>query len=184
MKHGSRKRHVATQGSALERFFKENFAAVRRSVQKILPPSEDASDVVQEAMLRIHATGKVDVMDHPAAYIYTTARHIALDHLRKMKLEQGYATEANGASVEYFWGTTPEGHAHRSRSLQVLSDAITLLPEKTRKAFILRKFYNLSHGEIAVEMRISTKTVEKHISKGLIRCRIALDKRGFIDFDQ
>lgn len=171
-------------GSVLERFFKENFAAVRRSVQRLLPAGEDASDIVQEAMLRAHATGNVDTMEHPAAYIYTTARHIALDHLRKMKLVQEHAAEANGGSVEYFWGNTPEGHTHYNRSLQALADAITLLPEKTRKAFILRKFHNLSHGEIAIEMKISTKTVEKHISKGLIRCRIALDKQGFIASDQ
>lgn len=184
MSYRSRKRQVEIHGSVLERFFKENFAAVRRSVQKMLPAGEDASDIVQEAMLRAHATGNIDTMEHPAAYICTTARHIALDHLRKMKLVRHHADQSNGGSIEYFWGNTPEGHTHYNRSLQALADAVTRLPEKTRKAFVLRMFHNLSYGEIAIEMGISIKTVEKHISKGLIHCRIALDKHGFIASDQ
>lgn len=167
----------------IERFFKRHFSALCRTVQKILPAGMDPTDIAQEAILRAHAVKELSSLDHPTAYIYKAARHIALDHVKKFKTEQGYGRQEHASGVEYFWGRTPEGYAHYKRSLQVLSRAVMLLPDKTRQAFILRKFHNMSYKEIATIMNISEKTVEKHISKGLVFCRNHFEINDYIDCD-
>jgi len=48
-----------------------------------------------------------------------------------------------------------------------LETNIQTLPQKCRKAFILNYVNEFSYKEIASEMNISVKTVEKHISKAL-----------------
>ena len=41
---------------------------------------------------------------------------------------------------------------------------------------MLRKFHQLSYRRIAEEMRISEKTVEKHLAKALVLCRASLQR--------
>jgi DNA-directed RNA polymerase specialized sigma24 family protein len=46
-------------------------------------------------------------------------------------------------------------------------EAIGRLPEKYRKAFVLRVVYQYSHTELAVYCGIPVNTVKGHIEKGL-----------------
>ncbi|MFZ5609185.1 MAG: RNA polymerase sigma factor [Pseudomonadota bacterium] len=183
MGRGVADQRARPQVSVLERFFKERFPALRRALQKTLPPGEDAEDIAQEALLRAHATGRMETLDHPVAYIATTARHLALDHMRKRTTKEAYAEDMRQGDIAYFWGKSPEDHVHYRRSLEHLSQAILALPPRTRKAFVLRKFYNLPYKAIAAEMEISEKTVQKHIAKGLIACRKHLAAEGYFNAD-
>ena len=56
--------------------------------------------------------------------------------------------------------------------------AVDSLPPVCRRAFVLRKVYKLSHGEIAEVLGITPSTIEKHVVKGMIRCRDYLRERG------
>jgi RNA polymerase sigma-70 factor (ECF subfamily) len=47
--------------------------------------------------------------------------------------------------------------------------------------FVLRKVYQLSHAEIAQELGLSHSTIEKHVAKGLLRCRDKLRSLGLLD---
>jgi DNA-binding transcriptional ArsR family regulator len=47
--------------------------------------------------------------------------------------------------------------------------------------FVLRKVYKLSHAEIAQVLGVSHSTIEKHVAKGLMRCREYLRDQGLLD---
>ena len=55
------------------------------------------------------------------------------------------------------------------------------LPPLCRRVFVLRKVYRLSHDEISEVLGVSHSTIEKHVAKGLIRCRDYLRDVGLID---
>jgi len=55
-----------------------------------------------------------------------------------------------------------------------VNGAIASLPEQCRKVFILSRKYELKNREIAEQLDISVKTVEKHISKALSLLRVSL----------
>jgi RNA polymerase sigma-70 factor (ECF subfamily) len=46
---------------------------------------------------------------------------------------------------------------------------------------VLRKVYKLSHTEIAEVLGVSHSTIEKHVAKGLLRCRDYLRDQGMLD---
>lgn len=58
--------------------------------------------------------------------------------------------------------------------------AINSLPEQCKKVFILSRKHELKNREIAEQLGISVKTVEKHISKALSILRLSLKDAGFI----
>jgi RNA polymerase sigma-70 factor (ECF subfamily) len=47
--------------------------------------------------------------------------------------------------------------------------------------FVLRKVHKLSHAEIAQVLGVSHSTIEKHVAKGLMRCREYLRDQGLLD---
>jgi RNA polymerase sigma-70 factor (ECF subfamily) len=55
------------------------------------------------------------------------------------------------------------------------------LPPLCRRVFVLRKVYKLSHTEIAEVLGVSHSTIEKHVAKGLLRCRDYLRDQGMLD---
>ena len=47
--------------------------------------------------------------------------------------------------------------------------------------FVLRKVHKLSHAEISEVLGVSESTIEKHVAKGLVRCRDYLRELGLLD---
>ena len=60
------------------------------------------------------------------------------------------------------------------QELERLEYVVNDLPEQCRRAFQLQKFQGLSQKEIALEMNIAEKTVEKHLAVALVRVLGAL----------
>ena len=57
-----------------------------------------------------------------------------------------------------------------------INQAIDKLPAKCKAIFILSRFDNLSHKEIAKKLDISTKTIENQITKALKIVRKAVEE--------
>jgi len=51
--------------------------------------------------------------------------------------------------------------------LEMVDKALKLLPEQTRRIFMMSRYQYLSHKEIAENLNLSTKSVEFHIAKTL-----------------
>jgi RNA polymerase sigma-70 factor (ECF subfamily) len=67
------------------------------------------------------------------------------------------------------------------RRFESFCAAVDRLPPLCRRVFVLRKVYRLSHDEIAEVLGVSHSTIEKHVAKGLLRCRDYLREAGLLD---
>jgi RNA polymerase sigma-70 factor (ECF subfamily) len=70
------------------------------------------------------------------------------------------------------------------QELERLERIVADLPEQCRRAFQLQKFQSLSQREIANEMNITEKTVEKHLAVALVRVLAALKEDADTDIRQ
>lgn len=61
------------------------------------------------------------------------------------------------------------GHI-KKEEFKVVCNAINELPSSCRKVFILKKIYGMSQKEIAAYTGLSQSTIEKHVSKGILKC--------------
>lgn len=57
---------------------------------------------------------------------------------------------------------------------RIVQDVLKTLPEKTREIFLLSRYENKTVKETALQVNLSPKTVEYHISQSLKALRIAL----------
>jgi RNA polymerase sigma-70 factor (ECF subfamily) len=147
---------------------------IERYVRRFLGNSEDAADVSQEAFLRVYAAelgGQTPVSE---ALLYTVARNLALSELRKRTTR---ATDALG-DMDVLGviapGLSPEAQLQERQMIAAVERAMEHMAPKCLEVFRLRKIENLSHMEISKRLNISTKTVERHITRALQLCHEAM----------
>jgi RNA polymerase sigma factor (sigma-70 family) len=154
--------------------------ALRGYLRGRFPSLRDIDDLVQESyarLLRARATGPIAC---GKAFVFVTARNLALNHLRHQAHErpEGLA-EIPAASVLDDGTGTPETVA-RAEELQVLIEAIQSLPERCRQIVTLRKIYGLSQKEVAARLGIAEHTVEAQGGIGLRKCIEYFRARGHV----
>ena len=148
-------------------------SGLARAVRGIVPPGE-VEDVVQETYVRVCQAHTADEIRSPRSFMYRTARNIALNYTNKAETRLTESLEAAGDGSVQAWFDPSGDTFERVCNIEEFAffcDAVRSLPLQCRRAFVLKKVYGHSYSEIAQKLQISEKTVEKHISKGLIRCR-------------
>lgn len=123
-----------------------------------------AEDIVQERFFKLWEK-KADLTINYSikAYLYKMVYNACLNRIRSEKTQSKYKTHNANFLAEnavYQLDTTSEIQTNVQR-------AFASLPEQCRRVFELNRFEELKYREIAEQLNISIKTVEKHISKAL-----------------
>jgi RNA polymerase sigma factor (sigma-70 family) len=158
--------------------------ALQRYLRKFTAGAEDIEDLVQEAYVRVCALPAGQVVASPRALLFRIARNLAVDRARQRLVR---ATDdvadfepLNVSSEE----AEPDEQVDVRRRFESFCAAVDSLPPLCRRVFVLRKVYQLSHAEIAAVLGVSHSTIEKHVAKGLVRCRDRLQELGLLDESQ
>ena len=156
-------------------------AALQQYLRKFTAGAEDVEDLVQEAYVRVCALPAGQVVDSPRALLFRIARNLAVDRARQ-KVTRATDDVAdfeplNVSSEE----AEPDEQVDLRRRFESFCAAVDSLPPLCRRVFVLRKVYQLSHAEIAQVLGLSHSTIEKHVAKGLVRCRDRLHDLGLLD---
>jgi RNA polymerase sigma-70 factor (ECF subfamily) len=142
------------------------------------PSLPDIDDLIQETyarMLRAREVGKASLT---RAYLFVTARNVALDQLRRSKVVSiGGIAEIDRLAVVEDKPDAAEAASHE-QELEILAEAIATLPERCREVFILRRYHDLSHQTIAQKLGIAENTVNAQLVTGMLRVREYMRARG------
>jgi RNA polymerase sigma factor (sigma-70 family) len=164
----------------LEQVFRYR-VALQKYLRKFTAGAEDVEDLVQETYVRICALPPAQVVDSPRALLFRIARNLAVDRARQ-KVARATDDVAdfeplNVSSEE----AEPDEQVDLRRRFESFCAAVDTLPPLCRRVFVLRKVYQLSHEEIAQALGVSHSTIEKHVAKGLVRCRDQLRSLGLLE---
>ena len=130
-----------------------------------------AEEVVQETWLRVRRLSQPPVVDQPRAYLFKMAANLAVDHLRAEKARARHISADPVAEDIPSGMPSPDTVIDDQQRRVILRNAVEELPPRCREVFMLHKFEDLSHAEIAGRLGISRNMVEKHIIRGLAHCR-------------
>ncbi len=142
------------------------------------PTLPDVDDLVQETYSRILRAREVGKATLTRAYLFVTARNAALDQIRRKKyLSMDPVAEIECLAVVEERPDAAES-TNRDLELELLAEAIATLPARCREIFILRRYHDLSHREIARRLGVAENTVNAQLVTGMLRCRAYLCARG------
>lgn len=151
---------------------------LRTWLRSKFPALTDPDNVVQESLTRVWQARETGEVRIPKALLFTTARNLALDELRRRQIVTLEAVAEIAELPVYEDGPTAADTAARNQELEILTKAIQSLPDRCRQVLTLRKIYGLSQKEIAAQLGIAEHTVEAQIANGMRRCAVFLAKHG------
>lgn len=142
------------------------------------PALSDPDNLVQESLTRIWSAHEAGPVSSPKALLFTTARNLALDELRRRRIV-AFEPVAEIADLPVLEDvpTAAETAAH-NQELEILTKAIQSLPDRCRQVLTLRKIYGLSQKEIAAALGIAEHTVEAQVATGMRKCAVFLARHG------
>jgi len=153
---------------AINRLYQENQPWLRGWLYSRLGCSEAAADLAQDAYVRLLKTGKVPPKAESRRFLTRIAKGLMIDSYRRQQIERAYLESLSQMPETYAPG--PETH-HAIIETLVEIDS---LPDKVRKALLLRQLEGHSYAVIAKELRVSVSSVEKYVARGLTICCRAL----------
>lgn len=147
-------------------FYRTTLSPLRRYLAMVLGSSHEAQDIAHDAYLRTYAAMQQKDIRQPKAFLFTTARRLALNF--RIRRGSRMRPEENGV-LDREAASTPDAAtlAMDRQEREVLESAIVDLPEGCRAVLILRTMEELSHQQIAERLGISRSTVEKHLARAL-----------------
>lgn len=160
-------RHAMTELFATHRARLEAFARRRGAAP------QDAPDLVQDAFLRLLATGSTGSATEDRRLLYAILRNAAFDQRKS-------ATRRAAAAALLAPEQVPQGEADPEvafgsrQALDRLLIALRQLPATTQEVMILRRIDGLPMAEIARRLGIPLSTAEKHLLRAIRHCAAAL----------
>ena len=151
-----------------------------------LRAKQTAEDVVQEAFVRV-VQNAAD-FKHEARFstwLYTIARNLCIDHLRKGALRKHPSLDAHNNSQDdgpTLGEQTADARANVEREAtsgelrERIASAVETLPDDQREVFLMREVANLPFKEIADITGVPENTVKSRMRYALERLQAALSE--------
>ncbi|MFT3998823.1 MAG: RNA polymerase sigma factor [Rhizobium sp.] len=136
---------------------------LRQLVRRLVGNRTTTEDLVHQAFVKLLAAADGGNIDNCPAYLRTTARNLALNHLRDLKRHGEVGVSDSELHAIPDLRPSPEMTALYRCELRRVLQAVASLPPKRREAFVLNKFEGMTYDEIAARLSVSRNTVISHI---------------------
>ena len=148
-------------------------------VLEFVPLKDVAENIVQDTLVTLwNKRNHLKDDSNFTSYLFTVAKNNALKKLRDKKYSQklfSNAIDVGELDLNVETLSTVDTSVYAFMDIeQIIHETLVNLPPQCRKVFELSRFQEMKNREIAEELDISIKTVEKHISKGIKTFKIAL----------
>jgi RNA polymerase sigma-70 factor, ECF subfamily len=134
---------------------------------------EAARDIVQDVFVKLWSNSSITVKLSLNSLLFTMVRNSCLQHLEKQKVRNKYAESAKlKLQEEELRFYMEEKTSLIEQELEnKLNEVLGNLPDRCRQIFVMSRFDNKKNKEIAEELEVSVKAVEKQITKALATIR-------------
>ncbi|WP_320168145.1 RNA polymerase sigma-70 factor [Mangrovibacterium marinum] len=143
--------------------FDQHYEHIRNYVYYLSGDITLSEDLSQDAFLQIWEERKSLNRATARSYLFTIVRHNYFKHYRRKAVKINFIN----AQIREEENESPEFILELKEFDHLLQRAIAKIPDKTRAIFLMSRIDSMSYANIAHDLNISQKTVEKHITKAL-----------------
>ncbi|MCT4588030.1 MAG: RNA polymerase sigma-70 factor [Carboxylicivirga sp.] len=158
--------------SAFETLFVKYFNRLFALANSILKDDKVAQDIVQEVFVKIWEKRDVIEPGNLDAFLYKLVRNQCISHIRHLKVvenkQRNFSEIKNIEELYRIDFIRDEPYVIIEKELeQEITNVINMLPDRCREVFTLSRISGLKNKEIADQLGMNVKNVEKHITKAL-----------------
>jgi RNA polymerase sigma factor (sigma-70 family) len=148
--------------------------ALRRYFLKKVTPAE-ADDLVQEVFSRLHARSATTPVENVEGYLFRSAANVLVSHYRD---QSGHGWDRHRRLEEWLEPheeISPERTLIGKQSIERVIASLQDMPARSREAFLLHRFEELTGPAIAQRMGISVKGVEALLARAMRHVTAAME---------
>ncbi|HZL11864.1 MAG TPA: RNA polymerase sigma-70 factor [Prolixibacteraceae bacterium] len=166
--------------NAFKIVFREYYSRLYYFILEFVSLEDIAENIVQDTFFTLWNKRK-ELKDDSnlSAYLFTVARNNCLYKLRdqryKKRLFDSNSFDINELEMYSEVLNSMDSSAFTFKEIdRIIEQTLAELPPQCKRVFILSRFEERKNKEIAEELNISVKVVEKHITKGLKKFKTSL----------
>ncbi|WP_259068616.1 RNA polymerase sigma-70 factor [Mucilaginibacter sp. X4EP1] len=161
---------IQGDAAAVESLFKCYYSRLTLFANRFLNDIDAAEEVVSDIFLKLWEDGhEIEFTGNISSYLFKSVQNKCLNYLKHQKIENLYVNYLERQHLLNEVLTTAESPYLEKEMAQQINIALESLPGKCREIFMMSRFDHMKYKDIAKELNLSPKTVERQIS-------IALDK--------
>lgn len=157
--------------------FMEHGTFLKAFLRRFMHRPQDIEDIAQEAYIRAFKVEKNSEVEHPKTLLFTIAKNIALNELRRKSRRVTDYIEESQSPPDEAQGASTEEEVVALERLEQYCAAVDDLPEQCRRVYLMRKVHGLAHKDIAQRLNITVRTVERHLAKGMLKCQAYIQEQ-------
>lgn len=166
------------QTAAFEELHRRYAEPIKGFALRMLQNHEQAEEITVDTFLRVATAGGVwEDRGTVRAWLYTIARRLCLDLLRRRATERRGLTGV--VEIERFRVPTPSPEARMAlgEAAGVLERALAALPPEHREVLLLRTVHGLSAAEVASSLGVGSEVVDSRLSYARKRLRVLMEEQ-------
>lgn len=153
-------------------FYSNHYVRFVRYAYYYVNDKQVAEDMIHDALLyywecKNNLNPDIDAI----GYIITTIRHKCLNYLKHLQIEIAYTKKYIDL---YEWEVKARIMTLEDESydeifskdfMKIVTDVLSSLPQLTQDIFISNRFHNKSRKDIALELNVSSQSIDYHLKK-------------------
>lgn len=157
---------------AFSELFKRYGKKVYQMAYSRVRSKEAAEEIVQNLFILLWDKRTTLSINNIASYFFTAVKHKALNIIESQMVHKKY--------WDYYKKFIPQQENLTERAvefnelLEAIEERMELLPDKSKKVFVLNRLEGHSVTEIANTLNLSEKTIQYHITRSLKELRLHL----------
>lgn len=125
----------------------------------------DSEELVQDVFIKFMEYAHLADCQNKSAYLYTIARSVYVDSIRKRAYSKKYIIEDDQWTEIGTQSDSPELLLEAEEHFLQLNECIDRLSRARKQGYILRYIEGYSYAEIALYRKVSVSAIEKNIAQ-------------------
>lgn len=159
---------------AFDEMYEKYWAKLYAFAYNRLREKEACEEIIQDIFVSLWANREnLQITSSLSGYLFQAVKYQMLNFMKSTQVRNSYIDSFNHFRDALFDDSTNEQMALNDLKM-MLEKSIEELPDKCQEVFRLSRIHHLSIQEIALQLNISHKTVENHLTKALKHLRSSL----------